>query len=248
MKYSIVIPMYNEAQMIENTIVRLQSFLDTLDGDGEVIFSNDGSRDGCEQTVLRVGKQDPRIRLTGSTENRGKGAAVRQGILASRGDYVLFTDCDIAYGEEQMRGLLRRLTQSPCELVIGSRALHADGYRGYSLPRKLMSKIYHTAVCLLSGFRHSDSQTGLKGFRGDAARKIFALCKIDRFAFDVEALLLAEKMGMQLEEYPVTILQNDGGGRASKVHPLRDACRMLRDIRIIRRELRSIPAPSLQKR
>lgn len=228
---SVVIPVYNESSIVANTVRELTDYLDGLFPDGryEVIFSDDGSTDNTKQIIAEI--SHPRVRIAGHTPNKGKGAAVRDGMLAAHGEYALFTDCDLAYGTEVIGRFYNKLKESGADAAIGSRRLHDDGYAGYTMLRKLASVMYFKTVALLAGFKYSDSQCGIKCFRTELAKKVFSQCRIDGFAFDLEALLLVAKSGARVLELPVTIVNH----RASKVHVFRDSFRMLRDVLKIRR-------------
>ncbi|MGI6202573.1 MAG: glycosyltransferase family 2 protein [Eubacteriales bacterium] len=228
---SVVIPVYNEASIVADTARALTEYLDGLfpGGEYEVIFSDDGSTDESAKIIAALGY--PRVRLVSHKPNKGKGAAVRDGILAARGKYVLFTDCDLAYGTEVIGRFYGALDESGADAAIGSRRLHEKGYAGYTFLRKLASKVFYRTVALLVGFRFSDSQCGIKCFKTGIAQKIFSQCKIDGFAFDLEALMLYAKSGARVLELPVTIVNH----RESKVHVFRDAYRMLRDVLKIKR-------------
>lgn len=226
MKTSLVIPMYNESSIIEDAIKTYASYLDGRFEDWELIFVDDGSADGCGDAVTAAHEKDERIRLCRYTPNRGKGHAVRTGVLAAQGELILFTDCDNAYGEEAIGRLADILTESGADIVVGSRNLSKDGYEGYTVFRKLASKAYIKVIAVAAGFKLTDSQCGIKGFRADIAKKIFSNCEVDRFAFDLEVIMIATKLGAQIKEMPVKIINH----RESTVHVLRDSVKMLRDV------------------
>ena len=128
---------------------------------------------------------------------------------------------------------MKKLEETGADFVIGSRAIHPDGYAGYTFSRKLASKLYLRFLALAAGFSHSDSQCGFKSMRGESGRRVFASCTTDGFAFDFEVLLRAENMGMTIAELPVKIVNH----RASKIHLIRDSLKMLADIRRIRKSV-----------
>ena len=233
MRVSVVIPMYNESAVIEKTAKTLSGAMQASFDDYEILFSDDGSLDGCGQLVRDL--ELPSIRVVGYAQNRGKGCAVRTGILAATGDVVIFTDADLAYGTDVIVEAVRRMEADPsCGMLIGSRNLEKNGYGDYGWLRRLMSKTYIRVLCLVGGFRLSDSQCGFKAFRREAAESIFGRAKVDGFAFDFEAILRAQKEGIAIREMPVRVL-NHGD---SKIHVLRDSAKMLRDLRRIRREVK----------
>ena len=245
MKLSVCIPMYNESAVIGGTLNTLYRYLLNFTAargiDAELIVADDGSTDGCGEIVRTFmethGGGAVRLRLTGYPDNRGKGAAVRCAVLASEGDVVFFTDSDLAYGADVIAEAYDRLSASPdTAVLIGSRNLRKDGYEGYTPLRKLMSKTYIKVLNIAAGFSLSDSQCGCKAFKGDCARRIFALCQTDSFAFDIEAILLSQTLHYKIAEMPVKIINH----RQSKVHILRDTLHMLSDIQKIRGRVRRI--------
>lgn len=218
--------MYNESAIIDDAVKTYSAYMDGRFEDWELIFVDDGSADACGDAVEAAHAQDDRIRLCRYTPNRGKGYAVRTGILAAQGDLILFTDCDNAYGEEAIGRLADALTDSGADIVVGSRNLSKDGYEGYTLLRKMASKAYIKVIAVAAGFKLTDSQCGIKGFRADIAKKIFSNCEVDRFAFDLEVIMIATKLGADIREMPVKIINH----RESTVHVLRDSVKMLRDV------------------
>ena len=236
MKISVIIPMYNESSIINDSLDQFHSYMVKTFDDFELIFVDDGSKDDCSAPVIEREKQDGRVRLIRYENNKGKGCAVRTGILASCGDIVMFTDCDIAYGVDVIKNVYDYFEADTenTDVLVGSRNLSKDGYEGYTFIRKLASKIYIKVLCITAGFKLSDSQCGMKSFRGDAGRKIFKHCETNGFAFDFEALLIAKALKMTTREIPVKI-QNH---RESKVNVVSDTFKMLRDLSKIKRRVK----------
>lgn len=233
MKISVCIPMYNESSIIADTAKTLSDYMCAHFEDYEILFSNDGSLDHCAEIVKAM--ELPCVKVTGYEKNRGKGAAVRTAMLEATGDYILFTDADLAYGTDVIAQAVVCFEKNPsCDMVIGSRTLHRDGYEGYTLLRKMASKTYIKVLCMVGGFRLSDSQCGCKAFRREAAHEIFRRCRVNGFAFDFEALMWASELDFCVEEMPVKIINH----RESKVRLLRDTVKMLRDLSGIRRSVK----------
>jgi len=244
MKLSVLIPMYNESSIVLETARTLHGAMSAwAEQSGhsfEILFSDDGSTDGCGALLREAVESEglSGIRVIGYPDNRGKGSAVREAVLASEGDIVLYTDCDLAYGTDVI-GEMTAFFKPETDVVIGSRRLGKDGYADYTFLRKVASQCYVLLLKILTGFRLSDSQCGCKAFRGDKARKIFALCETNGWAFDQEVLMLANKMGLTIHEMPVRIINH----RESKIRLFRDTFRMIRDILKIRRRVSRLTIP-----
>ena len=231
MKISDCIPMYNESAIIAENAKRLWEYMesnfvnDLGEREYEIIYSNDGSTDGCEKIVKDLAL--PGIVVAGYERNQGKGCAVRTAMLIAKGDICMFTDADLAYGTDVIKQMVETFDNNPdSKLVIGSRNLSGDGYKNYTMIRKLASKIYIKVLCVVGGFKLSDSQCGCKGFRREAVKEIFPRLEVNGFAFDFEALLWASKLNYKITEMPVSIKVHG----ESKVRIIRDTLKMLRDI------------------
>jgi len=160
-------------------------------------------------------------------ENRGKGAAVRAGVLESRGDWVLITDADLSTPIEEWE----KLRDSGARVAIGSRALDESLIRRKQpLYRRTMGKTFNRFVQALSVRGIRDNQCGFKWIEGDLARELFARSRIDRFAYDVEILSMARDRGIEIAEVPVVWVNSP----QSKVSVVSDSLRMLRDLVRIR--------------
>lgn len=227
MKLSLVIPAYNERVLIEDTVKTVSARLAAIDPNYELIVVDDGSTDGMADLLRPL--ENEHLRLEGYSPNRGKGCAVRVGMLSARGDYVFCTDADLAYGLDNIAPMLAKLEETGCDLVIGSRRLNPEGYKDYPPLRLLTSKCFGFLVRILSGLPY-DTQCGIKGYTHAAARSLFSRCVTDGFAFDFEVLLRARKTGMSIEQEAVSIVNH----RDSKVNLLRDSARMFRDLLRIR--------------
>lgn len=234
MKVSLIIPMYNESLIVSDAVKTFSEYMVSSFEDFELIFVDDGSTDDCGAAVLAAHEKDARIRLVSYQPNRGKGYAVRAGVAAAEGDLIAFTDCDNAYGEQAVGRLFATLEESGADIVVGSRNLTKDGYAGYTFIRKLASKTYLKLIGVMAGFKLSDSQCGIKGFRRDAAKKIFRNCEVDRFAFDLEVLMIGKKLGCTVAEMPVRIINH----RESTVNLVKDAMRMMHDVREMKKRIK----------
>ena len=234
---SLIIPMYNESAILQNTLDRVCAYMKEAFPDGyEIIFVDDGSTDNSAEIVEKYG--DEATRVLRSDRNYGKGHAVREGMLAARGRYIVFTDCDLAYGTAVIGRTVGFLSAYPrYGAVIGSRDAHPQGYAGYSLLRRIVSRAYRAVLRIGFGLRLSDSQSGIKGFTAEAVEEIFPLCCVNRYAFDFEAIAIGERRGVRFGEMPVRVIENKGG----RIRLVRDSIRMLRDLAFVRRRLKEIP-------
>ena len=232
MKISVCIPMYNESSIIADTAKTLSEYMSCTFDDYEIIFSDDGSRDGSADIVK--GLALPNVRVVGYESNRGKGCAVRTAMLAADGDAVMFTDADLAYGTDVIKRVYDIFAENPTDIVIGSRNIQKDGYEGYTFMRRVASKAYIKVLCIVGGLKLSDSQTGCKAFSKKAVRDIFTRCEVDGFAFDFEAILWAQKLGYSFTEMPVKVINH----RESKVSLIRDAAKMLKDLRKMKKRIK----------
>lgn len=228
---SVVIPTYNEAARLGPSLESLRAFLERRFSRFELIVVDDGSGDGT--AALARGFAGVRVLELGF--NRGKGAAVREGMLAADGEFVLFTDADLSTPIEQMEPFLERL-KAGADLVIGSRALPGSELRvRQSRLREGMGKVFNRLMRALCGLPYRDTQCGFKAFTREAARAIFSRARIDGFAFDVEALSIARTLGLKVEEHPVRWINSP----LSRVRIVAHSLEMLRDVLRIRLGRRS---------
>lgn len=231
-KASLVVPAFDERGRIERAMTEIASWRRGNPGgwDWEVIVVDDGSSDGTgEAARLAAEKENLPIELIRHPQNRGKGAAIRTGVLASTGDPLLVTDTDLSTPLAEWVKLAERLPTHP--VTIGSRALDEELVRKRQpFYRQFMGKTFNTFVRLIAVPGIRDTQCGFKLFRGDVARDLFRRARIDRFAYDVEILYLARKEGLSIAEVPVLWFNSP----ESKVSVVRDSLRMLRDLVRIR--------------
>jgi dolichyl-phosphate beta-glucosyltransferase len=225
---SVVIPAYNEQTRIGSTLIRTLDHLAIHHPTAEVIVVDDGSRDDTASVATEV--SGGRVRVLRQPQNRGKGAAVRRGMLEAKGEHILFMDADLSTPIEELEKVLGYARQG-YDVVIGSRAMHdSDIRQRQPRARELMGRAFNKIVqtLVMNGIR--DTQCGFKLFSARAAHDIFNKLTVDGFAFDVEALILAKKLGFKIKEVPVVWFH----APQSKVSPVTDAARMFRDILMLR--------------
>lgn len=200
---SVIIPAYNESKRLPLTLIDIDKRLSERDYSYEIIVVNDGSIDSTAEMTNRLSRIVKNLRLIDNTENRGKGAVVRQGMLSARGSLRLFTDADNSTSIDQFDNMVPFFKEG-FDVVIGSRAMrgsHLEPPQAWY--KQLLGKFGNLIiqVLLLKGFK--DTQCGFKCFEGGAAEKVFRKTKIDRWGFDVEALVLAKLLGFRIKEIPV---------------------------------------------
>jgi dolichyl-phosphate beta-glucosyltransferase len=222
------VPAYNEARRIASTLARIRGYAEAQPYEVELVVVDDGSRDDTVAVARQALAGFPRGQLIAYRPNRGKGHAVRTGIVATRGQYVLFTDADLSTPIEEVERAFGLIGQGH-DMVLGSRA------GGVSVPqplyRRLATQIFNVARDLIVGRTGVvDSQCGFKLFRGDVARDVFARQRVDRFMFDAETLYLAGRLGYRYVEMPVAWADVPG----SKVRVVRGALEMLPELLSIR--------------
>ncbi|MDR0906286.1 MAG: glycosyltransferase [Oscillospiraceae bacterium] len=232
MKISLVIPAFNESALIRETVTAAEAYLSREFEEYELLVVNDGSRDGTAEILAGLASET--VKILGYPDNRGKGCAVKTGVLAAMGDIVFYTDADLAYGLDVLKTAAALFGDAETRLVAGSRKLPGGGYGEYPLIRRLASKCFSLVQYAVSGMLY-DTQCGFKGFRAEEVRAIFSAVREDGFAFDFEVLSIAERRGAKIAQLPVTIVNH----RSSDVRLLRDSIRMLRAIYAIRRRLKT---------
>ncbi len=197
---SIVIPAFNEEKRLPATLARVNEYLRAEAWNfAEVLVVDDGSSDGTAALAECDG-----ARVLRQPANRGKGAAVRRGMLEARGEWALLTDADLSTPIEEIENLWRAAESSGAAVTIGSRALNRALIGVHQpLARETMGRAFNLVMRAVTGLRFRDTQCGFKLFRADAAREIFRRQRLDGFGFDVEALVIARELGYAAVEIPV---------------------------------------------
>ncbi|HWP84985.1 MAG TPA: dolichyl-phosphate beta-glucosyltransferase [Terriglobia bacterium] len=227
---SVVIPVYNESARIPQTVSQVLAYLRGRPERCELVVVDDGSTDGSADLIAAICRDFPDARLLRHERNHGKGCAVRHGMLAAQGEYLLFSDADLSAPIEEAARLLEPMPRG-YDVVIGSRALRRDWIQVHqSRRRELAGSLFNWWLRLVTGLPFRDTQCGFKAFRREAARRLFALQTLDGFGFDAEILYLARKFGYRTLEVPVHWSHAEG----TKIRLLRDGLRMAGDLLRIR--------------
>ena len=205
MTLSIVIPAYNEERRLPATLDVVFNWLDASPyGDAEVLVVDDGSTDATAAVVESRAAAEPRLRLVQNPGNRGKGFAIRHGMLQAKGDWILFSDADLSAPIDELPKLLAAAQEQGAAIAIGSRALDRSLIGVHQSQWREMSGIlFNRIMRVITGLPFSDTQCGFKLFRRDAARRVFPLQRLDGFSFDVEDLFVAHTLGIPTIEVPV---------------------------------------------
>ena len=234
---SVVIPAYNEEERIVPTIGAIASYVSDLGLPWELIVADDGSRDKTAELVEGLGFVN--LRLLRAEKNGGKGSAVNRGMLAARGQYVLFADADNSTPIEEIRKLLTKVRDEGYDVAIGSRAAAGAEEGHKSILRHLLSGGLRWIVRNVFRIGVRDTQCGFKMYTHDAAHRLHQAQTIMGFSFDLEILYLAAKWGYRVAEVPVNWIDAPG----SKVDTAKEVRRFLRDLfRIKWNDLRGLYA------
>jgi glycosyltransferase involved in cell wall biosynthesis len=233
---SIVVPAYNEELRLPPTLDKLHAFLQTQPLRYEIVVVDDGSRDNTCDVVTSMMPRIAGLRLVRQVPNRGKGAAVRRGMLDARGQIRVMCDADGSMPAEELPKLLAPIIQCKAAIAIGSR--YADGAKTdkkQPFYRVLWSRLCNRVIqkSLVPGVR--DTQCGFKAFTAEAARDLFRYGRIDGWAFDLEILALARRRGFEIAEVGVE-WKDDG---RSRVNPVKDMWKVIREAIAIRRNLKA---------
>ena len=202
---SIVIPAFNEDQRLPATLKTLCEYLQQRDFERtEILVIDDGSRDRTAELATEWSVRHPFIRLLRNPGNRGKGYAVRAGLQAATGDWVLVTDADLSTPIEDLTLLEAAIAATGAAGAIGSRAIdrRLTGVRQHFV-REFSGRFFNLVMRLITGLHYCDTQCGFKLFRRDAAAELAARQTIDGFGFDVELLYIARRLGYAIDEIAV---------------------------------------------
>ncbi len=237
---SVILPCFDEAERLPDTFERYLAHFPADPEEIEFVVVDDGSTDDTYAVARLIAARDRRVRVLRTAPNHGKGYAVRTGMLAAKGDRVVFTDADGSYGPDEVDRVVRGLDRAPVAIGVrpttkphkasGGAETGAEVGPGPAM-RRLASRVFNRAMRRVLGLPFHDTQCGLKGFSREAAVELFSRGRLDGFAFDAEILFLASRLGHEVVEVPVRATDRDG----SKVRLAVDALRMLREVWSVRR-------------
>lgn len=231
MLVSIIIPVYNEAKRIEKTVEQVFEYMRLQECRYEILIVDDGSSDDTSTIIKRLQKKYDAVRSVAYHENKGKGYAVRQGMMAAAGEYIFFMDADGSTPVETIDTMLPLLQKGSTDIVVGSRNMHGSK-REVTQPlyRRLLGKIGTLLIRLLLLPGITDSQCGFKGFARKAAKDIFSSATVDRWGFDFEILAIGRLRGYRIQEVPVNWLDSAG----SRMRPIRGALSTLYELLLVK--------------
>jgi dolichyl-phosphate beta-glucosyltransferase len=224
---SIVIPAFNEARRLPSSLRKIARFCETFPRACEVLIVVEKSQDETLDVASQEIAQQANCRVIDNKVHRGKGFAVRTGMLAAKGEHVFYMDADLSVPVEEISKFLGYFEAHPDAAILVGNRQHPESC--VTLPqtvlRRRMGQAFNRILQILSLLRLRDTQCGFKAFRRKAVREIFSRQKLDGFAFDVEVLLLAEALGFRVDDLPVQWINSP----ESKVRIMRDSFRMLID-------------------
>jgi glycosyltransferase involved in cell wall biosynthesis len=229
-RLSIVIPAYNESARIEAALANVLACVESRAWDADILVVDDGSTDNTTAIVQHWMAANPRLHLIQNPGNRGKGYSVRNGLLQSSGEIVMFTDADLSAPIEEAERLIAAI-DAGADVAIGSRWLDKQKQTVHQpLYRRFFGRCFNWVTRKVMGLPFKDTQCGFKAFRRDAAQTIFRLQTIERWGFDPEILFIARKLRYTIVEVPVTW----GHDERSRISYLRDGTQMLKEMGQIR--------------
>jgi dolichyl-phosphate beta-glucosyltransferase len=233
MNFSIIIPAYNEEKRLPKTLIQVADFLRENYPNSEIIISDDGSTDGTVAYVRTFKSKIP-VRIVQGPKRSGKGAAVKIGMLAAQGDWVLFMDADSSTTINQLKKLVPFTGEA--EVLIGSRYAGTEVKIKQSFLRRIVSRVGNLVIRLLTSLNINDTQCGFKMFSKEASKRIFTLLETKGWGFDVEVLMLARKLGYKIKEIPV-VWRNSAG---SHLRGVDDLVETFEEVLKIRKRVRSL--------
>ena len=198
---SVIMPMYNEKNIAGNVKQTIKA-IDTFNLPYEIIVVDDGSKNNCFQEAKKV--KSSKVKVVGYKENKGKGFAIKYGFKFTKGEYVAFVDSDLELNPLQLKDYMEIMKEQKADIVIGSKR-HPESKVKYPAIRRFMSLIYQILIKILFNLHVRETQVGLKLFKRKVLVDIFPRVLIKRFAFDLEWLVNANKLGYKIVEAPIEL-------------------------------------------
>ena len=220
---SVVIPVHNQERQISALLTKIKQILNSTLQRYEIVVVNDGSYDNTLQILQREELIDPCIKIISYMPNRGKGHAVKTGVMQASGSIVIFVDGDFDISHSKIKEYIDELKN--CDLVIASKR-HPQSKVYAPLSRKFLSRMFNLLVRLAIGIKIKDTQSGLKAGTGPALRTIFSVMLVKRYAFDVELLTIASTMNLSIRELPIEI-------KLDHTFKIQDIAKMVLDVTAI---------------
>ncbi|MCQ2531290.1 MAG: glycosyltransferase family 2 protein [Saccharofermentans sp.] len=214
---SIIVPAYNEGKSIRQNLLQICEVISQTVDDFEVIPVNDGSPDNTLEEINKAVENpasNGKIHPVTYDVNRGKGGAIKAGVMAARGEYIGFLDADLDISPDHIANYYAAMVSSGCDVVIGSK-MHKESKLDYPFARKVFSWCYFIMLKVLFGLSVLDTQTGVKLYNGELIKTIVPQLRVDGFAFDIEILALAASKKAVIKQMPVSIIfsRNESFGR-----------------------------------
>ena len=224
---SIVIPAYEEARRLPRTLEQLAEWRMRCAFPTDILIVVEPGSDGTREIAAAAARREPNLQVLGCPEHRGKGYAVRSGVRAARGDLIFYMDADLSVPLREVQVFAGYFGDHPeIDLLFGNRQHPSSRItRRQSRLRQTLGQSFNAALRALGLAQVRDTQCGFKAFRREAAHRIFARQQLDGFAFDIEVLLLAQRLGFRIADRPVEWINSE----ESKVRLVRDSVRMLWD-------------------
>lgn len=202
---SVLMPSYNEGAHIRKNVAETWETLEKVWGDSfEIIIVDDGSSDNTHAEALAASRAHPRVKVVHYKANRGKGGALKEGFMNAVGDYIVFLDADLDLHPSQIESLFKAMEDNNAQIVIGSKH-HPSSALKYPAHRRIISRVYALALKLLFKLPVRDTQTGLKIFKAEVLKRIFPKVVCSRYAYDLEILANAHRLGYRIAEAPIVL-------------------------------------------
>lgn len=203
-RISVIMPAYNESPHIYKNIIETSSVFEKTKRDFEIIVVDDGSTDSTYDEAKRAAGELKNVKVVHYADNNGKGNALKEGFKSATGDYVVFLDSDLDLHPMQLHRLFRIMRNRRADVVIGSKH-HPKSQLDYPAGRKVISRVYALILKALFGLPLRDTQTGLKVFHYEVLKRVFPKVLSKRFAYDLEILVNAKRLGYRVTESPVVL-------------------------------------------